>query len=379
MGVLKVLVVDDEPGIRSGVARILANFHVTYPFMDEDYSFEVMQAASGEESIEMLEKDKPDIILLDNKLPGMQGVEVLEYIRKKNYDIVVAMITSYASLDIAVRATRDGATDFIPKPFTPQELKSSIENITKQLYLRRITHKLKQEGKKIRYQFLSVLSHELKAPLNAIEGYLRMMQEKQAGDKIDDYAVPIDRSLQRIQGMRNLIMDLLDFTKIRLERKEEKIQKVDLESVASGAMVTVQPFAIQMEVSLKLDVRTKAVIMADPDDIEIVFNNLLSNAVKYNKFGGKAEITIDSSDTEAIIVISDTGIGINPEDTESLFNEFVRIKSDKTKNISGSGLGLSIVKKVIEMYKGSIKVESTPDAGSVFTVRIPKKLINIPG
>jgi two-component system sensor histidine kinase/response regulator len=379
MGVLKVLVVDDEPGIRSGVARILGNFHVTYPFMDEDYSFEVMQAASGEESIEMLEKDKPDIILLDNKLPGMQGVEVLEYIRKKNYDIVVAMITSYASLDIAVRATRDGATDFIPKPFTPQELKSSIENITKQLYLRRITHKLKQDGKKIRYQFLSVLSHELKAPLNALEGYLRMMQEKQSGDKIDDYAVPIDRSLQRIQGMRNLIMDLLDFTKIRLERKEEKIQEVDLEAVASGAMITVQPYAIQMEVSLNLDVRSKAVIMADPDDIEIVFNNLLSNAVKYNKFGGKAEITIDSSDTDAIIVISDSGIGIKTEDTENLFTEFVRIKSEKTRNITGSGLGLSIVKKVIEMYKGSVKVESTPDIGSVFTVRIPKKLINIPG
>jgi two-component system sensor histidine kinase/response regulator len=378
MGVLSVLVVDDEPGIRSGVARILGNFHVTYPFMDEDYTFEVRQAASGEESIEMLEKDKPDIILLDNKLPGMQGVEVLEYIRKKNYDIVVAMITSYASLDIAVRATRDGATDFIPKPFTPQELKSSIENITKQLYLKRITHKLKQEGKKIRYQFLSVLSHELKAPLNAIEGYLRMMQEKQAGDKIDDYAVPIDRSLQRIQGMRNLIMDLLDFTKIRLERKEEKIQEVDLGSVASGSMVTVQPYAIQMEVSLKLDIRSKAVIMADPDDIEIVFNNLLSNAVKYNKFGGKAEITIDSSDTDGIIVISDTGIGIKPEDTENLFTEFVRIKSEKTKNITGSGLGLSIVKKVIEMYKGSIKVESTPDVGTVFTIRIPKKLINIP-
>ena len=86
MGVLKVLVVDDEPGIRSGVARILGNFHVTYPFMDEDYTFDVMQAASGEESIEMVEKDKPDIILLDNKLPGMQGVEVLEYIRPEIFE-----------------------------------------------------------------------------------------------------------------------------------------------------------------------------------------------------------------------------------------------------------------------------------------------------
>jgi two-component system, sensor histidine kinase and response regulator len=377
MAVLKVLVIDDEPGIRSGVSRILNNFHVTYPFMDEDYTFEVTEAGTGEDGIAILEKDIPDILLLDNKLPGIQGVDVLEYIRKRNYDIVVAMITSYASLDVAIRATRDGAIDFIPKPFTPQELKSSIENITKQQYLKRITHKMKQEGKKIRYQFLSVLSHELKAPLNALEGYLRMMQGKQAGELIDDYATPIERSLQRIQGMRNLIMDLLDFTKIRLERKEEKIQEVNLAEVASAAIVTVQPYAIQMDVNINLDVRADVVIMADPDDIEIVFNNLISNAVKYNKIGGKAEITIDSADGEAILIISDSGIGITKNDTENLFTEFVRIKNEKTRNISGSGLGLSIVKKVVELYHGTINVESTPDIGTEFTIRLPKKPLTI--
>jgi len=377
MAVLKVLVVDDEPGIRSGVARILRDFQVTYPFMDEAYTFEILEAPTGEDGLAIIERDKPDILLLDNKLPGIQGVDVLEHVRERKYDIMVAMITSYASLDVAIRATRDGATDFIPKPFTPQELKSSIENLTKQLYLKRITHKLKQEGKKVRYQFLSVLSHELKAPLNALEGYLRMMQEKQAGERIDDYATHIDRSLQRIQGMRNLIMDLLDFTKIRLERKEEKIQEVNLAEVASGAIVTVQPYAIQMEVAINLEIRSDVVIMADPDDMEIVFNNLISNAVKYNKFGGKADITIDSSDTDAILIFSDTGIGITKTDSENLFTEFVRIKNEKTRNISGSGLGLSIVKKVVELYHGTIKVDSTPDVGTIFTIRLPKKPINI--
>jgi len=373
MAVLKVLVIDDEPGIRSGVTRILKDFHVTYPFMDEDYTFEVLQASTGEDGITIIETNKPDIILLDNKLPGIQGVDVLEYVRERKYDIVIAMITSYASLDVAIRATRDGATDFIPKPFTPQELKSSIENISKQLYLRKVTDKLKQDGKKIRYQFLSVLSHELKAPLNALEGYLRMMQEKQAGDRIDDYATHIDRSLQRIQGMRNLIMDLLDFTKIRLERKEEKIQEVDLAEVARNAIGTVEPYAIQMEVSVNLDVRNDSIIMADPEDMEIIFNNLISNAVKYNKFGGSAEITIDSNENEVFLIFTDTGIGISEADRENLFREFMRVKNERTKNISGSGLGLSIVRKVIELYHGTIKVDSTPDLGTVFTVRLPKK------
>ncbi|MCF8221994.1 MAG: response regulator [Bacteroidales bacterium] len=222
MKVINVLVVDDEPGIRSGVSRILNRFRVTYPFMDEDYTYHVIEAETGEEGMEIIDNEVPDIILLDNKLPGISGVEILEYIREKDYDTIVAMITSYASLDVAVRATRDGATDFIPKPFTPQELKSSIENITKQQYLKRITREMKKEGKKIRYQFLSVLSHELKSPLNDVEGYMHMMRDKQAGDNINDYTTMIEMSVQRLQEMRTLIMDLLDFTRIRLEVKEDK-------------------------------------------------------------------------------------------------------------------------------------------------------------
>ncbi len=373
MAILKVLVVDDEPGIRSGVTRILKTFQVNYPFMDEDYTYEVIEAATGEDGIDIIDREKPDIVLLDNKLPGIQGIDVLEYIRNKRYDIVVAMITSYASLDVAVKAHKFGATDFIPKPFTPQELKSSIENITKQQYLKRITHQMNEEGRKIRYQFLSVLSHELKAPLNAIEGYLRMMQEKQSGDLIEDYAIPVERSLQRIQSMRNLIMDLLDFTKIRLERKEEKVEEVHLSSIASNAIITVQPYAIQMEVSVAMNVKSDAIIMAEPTDMEIIFNNLVSNSVKYNKRGGRAEVTIDENADEVVISFSDTGIGIKEEDRESLFSEFVRIKNEKTKNITGSGLGLSIVRKVVELYNGSIAVDSVPDIGTTFTVRLPKK------
>jgi signal transduction histidine kinase len=114
-------------------------------------------------------------------------------------------------------------------------------------------------------------------------------------------------------------------------------------------------------------------MMADPTDMEIIFNNLVSNSVKYNKRGGKAEIIIDENESEVIIVFSDTGIGINEADKEELFSEFVRIKNEKTRNISGSGLGLSIVKKVVELYNGSISVNSAPDIGTTFTVRLPKK------
>ena len=376
MAQLKILVVDDEPGIRSGVARILGNFHVTYPFMDEDYTFNILEAATGEEGIEIIDREMPDILLLDNKLPGIQGVEVLEYVRKKNYDIVVAMITSYASIDVAVKAHNDGAIDFIPKPFTPQELKASIEQITKQQYLRRITHKLKVEGRKVRFQFLSVLSHELKAPLNAIEGYLRMMQERQMGDSLDEYGSAIERSLQRIESMRNLIMDLLDFTKVSFERQMEKMQNVNLKELVSMAVGTVSPYAIHKDIQFETEVKGCETIWADPNDFEIILNNLVSNAVKYNKPGGTVTVTVDCTENEFTVSVADTGIGMNGDERDMLFEEFSRIRNDKTRNISGSGLGLSIVKKVVDLYHGVINVESAPDRGSVFTVIIPRSQVS---
>ncbi len=376
MAQLKILVVDDEPGIRSGVHRILGNFHVTYPFMDEDYTFNILEAATGEEGIEIIDREMPDILLLDNKLPGIQGVEVLEYVRKKNYDIVVAMITSYASIDVAVRAHNDGAIDFIPKPFTPQELKASIEQITKQQYLRRITTKLRVEGRKVRFQFLSVLSHEMKAPLNAIEGYLKMMQERQMGDSLDEYSSAIERSLQRIDSMRHLIMDLLDFTKVSFERHVEKMQNVNLRELVSMAVVTVSPYAIHKDIQFVTEVKGCETIWADPNDFEIIMNNLVSNAVKYNKPGGTVTVTVDCNDSEFSLSVADTGIGMNNDEREMLFEEFSRIKNDKTRNISGSGLGLSIVKKVVELYHGVINVESAPDKGSTFTVIIPTSQVS---
>ena len=370
MDALKVLVVDDEPGIRMGVSRILSKHTVSYPFMDEDYSFHCMEAASGEEAIKIIDRELPDIVLLDNKLPGIKGMEVLEYIRMKNYDIMVAMITSYASLEIAVKATDDGAYDFIPKPFTPQELKSSIDNITKQLFLKRITSKMKQEGKQIRYQFLSVLSHELKAPLNAIEGYLRIMHEKQAGDDIASYTQMIERAMDRIQGMRSLVMDLLDFTRIRLEKKEDKIIKVNVRELAKLSASTVKPYAIQKNVEIKIDCPHDLQVEANPNDLEIILNNLISNAVKYNKEGGRVDVIISLEGKILKMVIKDTGIGLTEDEKSQLFHAFVRIRNEKTRHITGSGLGLSIVRKITEIYNGKIEVESEPDKGSTFVISL---------
>jgi len=372
MATYKILIVDDEPGIREGVKRILQNFRVDYPFMDEQIDFQILEAGTGNEGIALIDKELPEILLLDNKLPDIQGVEVLEYVKKKQYDIIVVMITSYASLELAVKATRDGAFDFIPKPFTPQEIRASIENITKQVFLKRMTQTLNNTGKQIRFQFLSVLSHELKAPLNAIDGYLKMIKDRQFGNNMDAYDEMLDRSMERIKGMRNLILDLLDLTKIESGKPTQKLEIVDVRKIVQMAIDTIRPYAIQKDIDLYINSRDNILMKADPGEIEIIMNNLISNAVKYNKIGGRVDCFIEKNNGTLKITVSDTGIGLNDLDRERIFGDFVRIKSSQTRNVSGSGLGLSIVKKIVDLNRGTIEVQSTPNMGTSFIISLPE-------
>ena len=155
MSILKLLIIDDEPGIRSGITRILKDYKVDYPFLNEEFAFDITEADTGEKGLDIIRNDKPDIVLLDNKLPGMSGIELLETIRKDHLDVYVMMITSFASLDLAVRATRNGAYNFIPKPFTPNELRAAINDLSKHLFLKKITKQMQESGKEVRFQFLT--------------------------------------------------------------------------------------------------------------------------------------------------------------------------------------------------------------------------------
>jgi signal transduction histidine kinase len=364
----KIIVVDDEEGMRLAVARALQPFTLSFPDLDEEIDFVTTVAASGEEALELIGKDPPHILLLDHKLPGLTGLDVLERLAADKCDILTVMITAYASLETAIQATKLGAFDFLAKPFTPAELKNVVRKASGHLLFQRQARKLLEEKRQIRFQFLSVLAHELKAPLSAIEGYLFIMKDRTAGDDPATYDHIVDRCLVRIEGMRKLIFDLLDLTRIESGQKKRDLSEVDLVEVVREAIEVVLPDAAKREITITFDAKSPLLLWADHGEMEIIANNLLTNAVKYNRDKGTVTVMLKADEKDVIFQVSDTGIGMSQQEQGRLFGEFARIKNSKTTKVPGSGLGLSIVRRLARLYGGDVSVTSIPGEGSTFTV-----------
>jgi signal transduction histidine kinase len=165
-----------------------------------------------------------------------------------------------------------------------------------------------------------------------------------------------------------MILDLLDLTRIESGNRKRDLAEVDVCEVARASIETIMPDATAQNVAVELQASGPITMLADRGELEIVCNNLCSNAVKYNREGGRVTVAVGAESGQVCIAVSDTGIGMSPQEAGQLFREFVRIKNPHTRNILGSGLGLSIVKKVAALYGGDVTVQSETGVGSTFTV-----------
>jgi len=372
---LKVLIVDDEEGMRSGAGRALESYRVPLKEFGDTVGFEICSAATGAEAIALITDWRPDILLLDYKLPDMTGIDVLADTEGRR-EAQVIMITAFASLEVAVTATKRGAFDFLAKPFTPDELRGTVQKAARHVYLHRKARKLEEEKRQVRFEFISVLAHELKSPLAAVEGYMNLMLERLKGPELAAYDGMIERSIARITGMRKLVLDLLDLTRLESGKKKRAIEPVDVTKAASLAAEMVAALAGDRKVTLELKVAPALTFMADPGEVDIILSNLLTNAVKYNKPGGKVTLELARPGPDSIsIVCSDTGIGMTEEELGRLFGEFVRMKNRHTREIEGSGLGLSILKRVAALYGGEVKVSSRYGEGTTFELTLKDAIV----
>ncbi len=370
---INILVTDDEEGMRLGINRALTNLSCKSENFDSDVLIDVKVAASGEQCLDMLKTINFDLLLLDYKLPGINGIETLVKMKElygKDAPVVIIM-TAYASLQTAVTATKEGAFDFLAKPFTPKELKLSVRKAVKSIIYKKQAERLAHEKKQVRFEFISVLSHELKAPIGAVEGYLDLISKGYVKDEADVEKI-INRCKIRLDGMRKLIFDILDLTRIESGAKKRNLKQINIKEIACDSIDMLKTAADQKNISISFFSPDRVELFADMTEIEIILNNLISNAVKYNVRDGSVAVELIDNGQEIKILVADTGIGLTEKEASKLFGEFVRIKNERTKNIEGSGLGLSTVRKIAQMYDGDVTVESKPLKGSRFTVVLKK-------
>ena len=367
METLKLLVVDDEPGMRMAVTRTLRTFHVAVDRVGKEYRFELFEADSAEAGLAKIETDTPDIMLLDQKLPGMSGIDLMTLLAEMPDAPLVIMITAYATIETAIQATKKGAYDFLPKPFTPEELRNTVAKASEHAVVSREAARLARERRQVRFQFLSVLAHELKSPINAVQGFIDIMSDQNVSLTDDDKETILGRCSVRIRYMRKMIDDLLDLTRIESGQKIRELMSIDVTEIIQTAIESVSADAAARSIAIEFEPEPKIIVHADQSEFEIVCNNLISNAVKYNRDGGTVKVALTRDGDILQISVEDTGIGLSGEEIDRLFEDFVRIKSAKTRGIPGSGLGLSIVKKIAKLNGGDIAVQSTPDIGSTFT------------
>ena len=379
MKTLHVLVVDDDPAIRRAIIRVMKNLSVYLPdSTQENVDFSMDEATTALEAQQLIQASPSDLLIIDNELSDDIGMNVIEYITQKKLDVITIMMSGYPSVETVVSATKHGAYDFLSKPFTPEELRASVRKAAKHLLLRRHARMLAEEKRRVRFQSISVLAHELKSPLASIEGYLRILKDKRAVKDELNYNRVIDRSLVRLDGMRKMITDLLDLTRIESGQKKREQVEFDLIEIVQTALEMASPTAYERHIELKLDSDSPVKMMGDRGEMEIIFNNLISNAVKYNRDNGSVTVRIAEEGGQISVGVSDTGIGMTPDETSHIFEEFYRVKNEKTKRILGSGLGLATVKKIVQLYGGSIDFHSEIDQGTTFQIRIPSGILREP-
>ena len=474
----KILVVDDEKVIRNGCHEILTQ-----------EGFEAILAEDGELGLKMIEEEHFDVILLDLMMPGLSGFDVLSHVKELHPDTSIIVITGYATIENSIEAMKKGAFDFIPKPFSPDQLRvvvsKAIEHtgalkdianeksrmrvlinllangvmvtdaekklvlanpafmkimgfkgddiigrpfteLVQQEQLRQMVEhalsiseneateiteelKIKKSGEDgtatyvvrcrpfrdrigrnlgtitvlgdITYlkdinqrqsDFVSMVAHEIRSPLNSVMAQMKVVQDGLAGDVTQKQGEILGRASEKINGLVSLSSELLDMASreaglIALERTE-----CDMSEVLTDQVEFHQPKAQAKGIQLKLEpLADLPPVLANKQNMEEVFSNLITNAINYTPGKGKISVSARPGKHHLCIRVSDTGLGIAEEELGRIFDRFYRVKNAKTRYIIGTGLGLPIVKSIVEAHDGMIQVESKPDHGSTFVVYIP--------
>jgi signal transduction histidine kinase len=358
-----VLVIDDEESMRDSCAQIITKL-----------GCRVETAEDGAIGLEKIRALKPDAIIVDLKMPGIGGLDVLNEVRLIDPQIVAIVITGYATVDAAVEAMKRGAYDFLPKPFTPDELRLILARALERRLLSLEAETLRREKKLLEDNIITMVSHQLRSPLVAIQQYFEVLLSGIAGELEAKPREMIRKASDRLTGLLQLVNDWLQLARYDAGGLRAKFRPVELRPVLDKLMDFFAPLAEEYDVTLEWGAPPGAGIAAFGDEasLEQVFTNLLHNGIVYNKRGGRVQVRLGEDGDDVTVEVRDTGIGIAAEHLPLIFDQFYRVHRSEETKTKGSGLGLAIVKKIVEAHGGRVEVSSELGLGTVFTVRLPK-------
>ena len=358
-----ILIIDDEEALRDGCSQVL-----------EKAGYSVLTAEQGIEGIKLAREQLPDMAFIDLKMPNISGMEIIEILSRDIPDIVLVMITGFATIVSAVEAMQKGAYDYLPKPFNPDQLRVLAKRGLEHRNLKIETKRLRVEKDLMERNFITFVSHEMRSPLVVIRQYIEALNEI-AGDRFDkDVKEIIERCRKRIQNLEELVEHWLDISRIEDGTFAQQKVSLSLDSIISRSVEEMIPLCRKRGISLETNIPQKLPqITGDAESLVRVFTNIIGNATKYTPEGGKITVTCQHDEFYINVSIADTGMGIPPDKLSLIFEPFFRC-GEKNEKHSGSGLGLTFCKKIMESHKGCIAVSSKEGEGTTFVLTFPSQI-----
>jgi len=376
----RVLVVDDDTMIRQLLQEALT--------ME---GFQVSTEPGGAEALKTLAKSSFDVIITDLSMPGMNGLELIRRTNEDHPHVPKIIITGAGTIEDAIEAIRIGAYDYIRKPLNLGELwivlgravrnrRLVLSNQKFQRQLQESNQRLEQRVRErteelmrmmqIKDNFLSHLSHEILTPLAPLKGYLSIM--RQCLDDPDALDESLDAAGKEASRLQTLLEGLLELSQLVTGKAEMAGIPTDLNACVAGAAETAGEAAAKKGVRITTRLEPDLpLFLADPAKMDKIVANLLGNAIKFSKDGGRVTLITSRGNNEVCLQVRDSGIGIPESEQPYIFEAFHQIDGSMRRRHGGIGIGLSLVKQLVELHGGRIALESSPGEETTFTVRIP--------
>ena len=373
---ISILYVEDDIGIANEVFELL-----------EYYFSTVYMAYNGQDGLDMFKQYNPNIILTDIQMPVMDGITMSRQIKELSPDTYIVISSAFSDVGYLKQAISVGVTDYLIKPIDLDIMLKSFDKILQNLYTKFLLDKKHQEliiakeyaqnANKIKSEFLANMSHEIRTPLNAINGFIDIIAEEFNDKKLLSYITIIEKNSD---SLLNIINDILDFNKIESGKLDIVEDYFELHTEVKYIIDLFGAKASKKNITLTLGITDNVPIIYKTDSLRLkqILSNLLSNAIKFTNNTGDIKVTIDAKKDEKTIFFSvkDSGIGISEDYQKNIFDPFSQEDSTTTKKYGGTGLGLTICYKLVNMLGGELKVKSQKEEGSEFYFELPAPYIN---